>query len=139
VEKSVPEEGRAELEQKHFKILMGQKAYAAAYRVADNLSNAHPDNAELQNELAWTIVTNDSAQSRDLKLAEKLAMRANDAAKGRRPSILDTLARVLFIQGRKEEAIQLQNQAVTVAEGREKEGLQKTLDSYRRGEPPNAE
>jgi hypothetical protein len=72
-------------------------------------------------------------------LAEKLAMRANDAAKGRTPSILDTLARVLFIQGRKEEAIQLQNQAVTVAEGREKEGLQKTLDSYRRGELPNAE
>jgi hypothetical protein len=31
VEKSIPEEGRAELELKRFKILMGQKAYAAAY------------------------------------------------------------------------------------------------------------
>jgi hypothetical protein len=34
-----------------------------------------------------------------------LATRANDAAQGKDPAILDTLARVQFMNGKKEEAV----------------------------------
>ena len=82
------------------------------------------------------LATGEATKLRDLGLAGKIATRANVVAKGRYTNILDTLARVLFMRGKKEAAIQLQEQAVTLAEGEEKAVLQKTLDSYRKGELP---
>jgi hypothetical protein len=93
----------------------------------------------LQNQLAWQIATDDAIKKRDLVLAEKIAMRANDAAKGEDPSILDTVARVLFMRGKKAEAIALQEKAVKQADGGMKKDLQATLDSYKKGELPKAE
>ena len=52
---------------------------------------------------------------------------------------VDTLARVLFMQGQKEEAIELQGKAVHLAEGEMKKSLQKTLDGYRKGELTKAD
>lgn len=135
-EKLIPEDERGELEPLRFKILFGRKDYPAACQLAEKISDAHADDAELQNDLAWTIATGETIEPRALSLAEKIATRANDAAKGRDAQILDTLARVLFMRGKKEAAIQLQEQAVTLAEGEEKAVLQKTLDSYRKGELP---
>ena len=38
-----------------FSILLGRKNYADAYKLAEALSDAHPENAMIQNSLAWTI------------------------------------------------------------------------------------
>jgi len=138
-EKLIPENRQPELEQTRFKILMGRKDYLAAYELAERLSDAHLDDAELQNELAWKIVTDGAIETRGLGIAEKIATRANNAAEGQVPSILDTLARVLFMQGKSEEPIRLQEQAVALDESKAKEGLQKTLESYRKGELPKPE
>ena len=74
-----------------------------------------------------------------MKLAVTIANRANDAAKGKDPGILDTLARALFMEGKKDQAIEVQTKALNLAEADQKDGLQKTLDSYRQGELPKTD
>jgi thiol-disulfide isomerase/thioredoxin len=138
-EKLLPEDQRDGLDSVRFNILIGKGDYTAAYKLAEQISDAHKDNAMLQNQLAWQIATDDAIKKRDLVLAEKIAMRANDAAKGEDPSILDTVARVLFMRGKKAEAIALQEKAVKQADGGMKKDLQATLDSYKKGELPKAE
>jgi len=138
-EKLIPEEGRDGLDLTRFAILIGKKDYSAAYQLAVKVSDAHKDNAMLQNQLAWQIASDEGIGQRDLDLAKKMATRANEAAKGKDPAILDTLARVLFMQGQKEEAIELQGKAVHLAEGEMKNSLQKTLDSYKKGELTKAD
>jgi hypothetical protein len=74
-----------------------------------------------------------------LSLAEKFAVRANQASKGKEAYVLATLARILFLEGKKEEAIQHQEEAVKAAEDNYKPSFQETLDSYRKGILPKLE
>jgi hypothetical protein len=67
-------------------------------------------------------------------VAETVARRANDASGGKDPAILDTLARLMFMQGKKEEAIALQEKAIGLADDDRKAELKKFLDSYKKGE-----
>jgi hypothetical protein len=122
-----------------FHLLIGKKDYPSAYKVAGRLSDANQDNAMLQNQLAWQIATDAAIEERDLALAERIAARANDAAGGKDAAILDTLARVYFMRGKKAEALELQEKAVRLAEGELKEQLQGVLEGYRKGELPKAE
>jgi len=140
VEKLLPEEERDNLDMLRFNILLGKKDYPAAYKLAAKASEAHKDNPELQNAFAWQIVSDDSIEHPDLKLAETIAARANEAAKGKSPGIFDTQARILFMQGKKDEAIQVEEKALKLeTDEDQKKALQKTLDSYKKGELPKAE
>ncbi len=139
VEKLLPEDERDGLDMMRFNIQIGKKDYPAAYKLAEKYSEANKDNAMAQNELAWRIVTDPDIEQRDLDLAETIANRANAAAKGKDAGILDTLARVKFMQGKKEDAIALQEKAVKLAESDQQESLQKSLDSYKKGELPKAD
>ena len=117
-----------------FNILLGKEDYPTAYKIAAKISDAKKDDAQLQNELAWQIATDKKIKQRDLALAEMMATRANDATKGKDAAIIDTLARIRFIQGKKEEAITLQEKAVKLAGEDQKETFQQTLDDYKKGE-----
>jgi len=139
LEKLMPAEERDGMAFPRFQVLLGKKDYPAAYKLASELSDSHQDNAMMQNQLAWDIATKDGIEQRDLKLAEKIATRANDAAKGKDPAILDTLARVLFMNGKKKEAIALQQQAVELADSGNKDQFKGTLQSYQEGKLPKAE
>jgi len=138
-EKMLPEDQRGRLDSARMEIALGQKDYRAFYNLVSRISEAEKESAVQQNELAWRILTDKNIEERDLKLAETLATRANDAAKGKDAGILDTLARAKFMQGKKEEAIDLQGKAVKLAEADQKESLEKVLDSYRKGELPKAD
>jgi hypothetical protein len=129
-----PEGGRDNITLTRFTILLGKKDYRAAYKLAGEFSDTHKSDAAIQNELAWRIVTDPSIEERDLAVAEKLAKRANEAAKGTEPGILDTLSRIAFMQGRRQEAIDLEIKAIAIAKGDVKVILEKTLAGYRRGE-----
>ena len=124
------------LESKRFTILLGKKDYPGAYQLATKLADDHKDNAGMLNYLAWQIVSDKTIEKPDLDLAETLANRGNTAAKGQAPEILDTLARVLFLKGQKEEAIKLQARAVALADPAESAAMMKTLDSYKNGKLP---
>jgi len=139
LEKLLPTKAGASLDMLRFNILLNKGDYPAAYKLAAQVSEAHKDESLLQNELAWKIATQPGLVQRDLPLAETIATRANEAAQGNEAGILDTLARVLFMEGKKEEAVQRETKAVELTQGKEKDALQKVLDSYKRGELPAAE
>ena len=113
------------------------KFYAQLKRLADE----EFDDAEALNEIAWRLLTMKAFEGkRNLPLAEKCAVQAVALTKEGHSDKLDTLARLRWLQGKKEEAIRLQIKAVDKAEaGRMKELLQKTLDSLLKGVLPPAD
>jgi thiol-disulfide isomerase/thioredoxin len=137
MEKLLPADAREGLDAVRFQILLGRKDYAGAYKLGSSISDAHPDNAALQNELAWFIAAQPELEKRDLALAEKMAGRANEATQGKEPAVLDTLARVQFMSGKTNEAVATEQKAVDLADGMGKIMLQKTLMSYQQGKLPD--
>jgi len=89
--------------------------------------------------MAWQLAADKSIEAQGLALAETIATRANEGAKGKDTATLDTLARVWFMQSKRDQAIALQEKAVNLAEGDEKANLQKSLDSYKKGLLPKAD
>jgi hypothetical protein len=130
------DEGRDRLGMARFQLLLDRKDYKAAYKHAARLSESQADNSMLLNELAWRIATGKGIEERDLDLAEKIARRANETTKHKNAEILDTLARVLYMKGEKDSAIEYQAKAVDFAEGSRKKQFQGTLDSYKKGDKP---
>jgi thiol-disulfide isomerase/thioredoxin/tetratricopeptide (TPR) repeat protein len=139
IEKLLPEAEREGVDLTRFGFLLNRKSYQAAYKIAARISEAHPDDAMMQNSLAWTIATKEGLAERDLPLAEKIARRAKAAAKSdfEKAEIFDTLARVLFLKGERKPAIELQEQAVQFATGGRKDQFQNNLEDYRAGRVPN--
>jgi tetratricopeptide (TPR) repeat protein len=131
-----PEDERDQLGMRRFQLLLDRGDYKGAYKVAARLSESHSEDIMMQNELAWRIATRPGIVERDLDLAEKITRRANEAAKGKNAEVLDTLARVLFMKGQKEAAIEYQEKAVEFAEGSRKKLFQGALESYKKGQEP---
>jgi thiol-disulfide isomerase/thioredoxin len=140
IESALPEDERdtPQLSMMRFNLLLAKKDVAAAENIVRKLSDANKDNGMLQNELAWQLVTSKSIEKPNLELADLIATRANEAAKGKDGAILDTLARVKFLKGEKEKAIELQTKAVSLSEGAMKKQLEEILDSYKEGKLPKA-
>jgi len=113
------------------------KFYAQLQKVA----NEEFDDPEALNEIAWRLLTMKAfAKQPNLALAEKCAVQSVKLTKEEHPDKLDTLARLRWLQGKKEEAIRLQIKSVDKAEaGPMKEALQKTLDSMLKGVLPPAD
>ena len=119
-------------------IALGRGDPSKINAMYEKSSQDHSDNAEVQNEIAWDLLTNPRfGKNINLTLAEKCAVRAVALTKEEEADKLDTLARVRWLQGRKEEAIKLQEKAVSKASYLSlKEELQLTLDSLRKGVLP---
>jgi thiol-disulfide isomerase/thioredoxin len=137
--KAVPEERRLAVDMMRIPILMGKGDYTAAYKQISKVSDDNKDNAPLQNELAWQILTDSTIKQRDLKLAEACAIRANDSTQGKEPAVLDTLARAYFMTGRKQQAIETIEKAIKLADSNIKSILEDTLASYKKGELPKVD
>ena len=139
MKKSEPAMGDS-LDTVRFSILLSRKNYTDAYKLAESLSDAHPKNAMLQNSLAWTIATQPGLEKRDLALAEKAVLRANEATQDKEPAVLDTLARIQFMNGKKTEAIATEQKAVNAAaDDGQKRALEKILEDYQQGKLPKAD
>lgn len=136
VEALLPPGERAGVTLARFGLALQKGDHASAFKQAREVSDANKDNAMLQNQLAWELATRPDIKERDMAVLEVLATRANDAAEGEDAAILDTLARVQFMAGKKEEALKTQQKAITKADDDLKEQLQKTLDSYKEGKLP---
>ncbi len=118
-------------------ILFGQRKYNDAYKFAKAFSDNHPTDVCRQNMLAWTIATQESLEPRLLALAEKIAGRANQAAHGKVPYVLDTLARIQFRNGKTNEAVVTGQKAADLAtDEEEKNFYRKCLADYQQGKLP---
>jgi thiol-disulfide isomerase/thioredoxin len=113
------------------------KFYAQLRKAADE----EFDDPEVLNEIAWRLLTMKAfAKQPNLALAEKCAVQSVKLTKEEHSDKLDTLARLRWLQGKKEEAIRLQIKSVDKAEaGPMKEALQKTLDAMLKGILPPAD
>jgi tetratricopeptide (TPR) repeat protein len=132
-EKLMPADQRFELGLQRVFVLLDKKDYTAAYKLAEQMSDAQPENASVQNELAWKIVSDVTIEKPDLALADKMAARAAEASKSQDANVLDTWACVLFMEGKEDRSVTVEEQAVNLSEGRRKQGFQKTLESYQKG------
>ncbi len=81
------------------------------------------------NEAAWQLYLSGTA----LDLAEAMARRAFDDDPN--PGITDTLARVIYLRGAREEAIELQRRAVEQAEGDTAEEFREVMERMEAGRP----
>ncbi len=111
------------------------------YAQLAKLAEEEFDDAEAMNEIAWRLLTMKAFEGkRNLALAEKCAVQAVKLTKETHSDKLDTLARLRWLQGKKEEAIRLQIKSVDKADpGQMKDALQKTLDAMLKGELPPAD
>ena len=98
-----------------FNLLLGAKRYEQASKVGAELADRAiaEKNAGLLNGIAWGIVDPQSNhEKKDLALALRAAEKANEFTKEEDGAILDTLARVWFLKGDVEKAIELQKKAL---------------------------
>jgi thiol-disulfide isomerase/thioredoxin len=139
LEAALPEGHRYYADQYRFNMALGRKDGILAAKVADKIA-AGPNVVPMQfNDLAWRMIITPGMQDLDLALAERLARKGMELTEGEtRANVMDTLARVLFLQDKKDEAIALQEQAVEKANERLKEQMQKVLEAYKKGELPEA-
>ncbi|MGD0090582.1 MAG: hypothetical protein ABSE73_11740, partial [Planctomycetota bacterium] len=118
-------------------LCLRKKDFEEAAKQLVLMSESQPDNIELQNHVAWQIVTDKRIKKPDLELAEKCASRANTLAQGEHVGVLDTLARVRFLQGKKDEAIKLMEEAMAKVQVKGmKDYFAKALESYKKDELP---
>lgn len=107
------------------------KAYALAAKIVDSAIN-QKDAAKL-NMIAWTIVDPEADhEKRDLDLAMKAAVKADEFSGGKDAATIDTVARVYFLKGDVKKAIELQTKAVELAKGPMKDQLIQSLDEYKK-------
>ena len=136
IEKTDPQNATA-AQFMRFQILLAQKKYDDAYKQAQTVSDAHLDNAALQNALASVIFGHPGLEKRNTVLGEKFAERANKAADGKDPGVLDLLARAQFTNDKKKEAIATEQKALAVAEpGQQADVIKANLKSYQDGKLP---
>jgi len=116
-------------------IALGKGDPTRIYKRMETFAEDTRENGGIQNEIAWDLVTNPAFEPRrNLALAEKCALRAVSLSEGpEKAASLDTLARVRFMQGRKDEAIKLQQESVDLAPDELKPELIETLESYKKG------
>ena len=132
-----PEE-KDRLVQARFAIAVGLKkepeAAGAAATLADGMLKS---DATALNEMAWKLATLfPGPKSETLTTAERISRRSVEVEERRNAASLDTLARVCFLQGKKDEALKVQEEAVNLATGPIKGSLEKTLAEYREGKLP---
>jgi thiol-disulfide isomerase/thioredoxin len=95
------------------------------------VAGAYKENPNGLNALAWTIVDPKAKRTdADLELAHSAASAANTITNGANPDVLDTLARVVFLQGDAAQAVQLQQKAVELAPGEAKADFRARLEEY---------
>jgi thiol-disulfide isomerase/thioredoxin len=113
-----------------FQLLLEKKRYEDAYKLGPELFAQFKDQADPLNAIAWMLADDERLEKRDLGLAEKMALRANELTKGEVASVLDTLAKVSAAQGDYAKAVEWETKALAKADEDEKAGMKKTLEIY---------
>lgn len=108
--------------------LLQQRRYEETAELCKEAARLHPDDARVQNDSAWYLLTMSSEKHRDPESALKFGSRAVELTAHRNGLMLDTYALALFETGQLEEAVSVQKQAVKWVPGNLE--LQNRLDEF---------
>jgi thiol-disulfide isomerase/thioredoxin len=120
-------------------VLSGRKDFAGFHALVRKIAAEKPDDAQTQNEMAWMIAANPELEKPDLDLAAELANKALELSKGEDAAILDTAARVNFMRGDKEKALEQERKALSLAPADHTATFEATLAFYEKGELPTVQ
>jgi thiol-disulfide isomerase/thioredoxin len=119
-------------------VLISKGDFDTASKMAIKLSNNNRDDANLQNRVARQLATPTATNSVILDTADLIIQRAIVLTKRRDPQYLDTQAHIAFLQGKKEKAITVETEAISLAEEENKDEFQRALDIYKEDKLPKA-
>jgi thiol-disulfide isomerase/thioredoxin len=123
----------------YFQAISGEDESADQQKLREDLAPKLKNQPEISNNIAWAILTEESVKHRDLEFALNIAKQAVDDSKWKAPHIIDTYARALFDNGKKQDAVEAQEKALAAAPEGEKDQYERTLKSYREGKLPKSE
>ncbi|MBL8745181.1 MAG: redoxin domain-containing protein [Phycisphaerae bacterium] len=119
---------------------VGDKAKAAEIG-RGLLSGPLADNAPLLNGLAYLIIDHDEIkdEDRDFDLALAAVKRADTLEEGKRPEVLDTMARVYFARKEFPAAVEAQEKAISLVDKEDdemKKSFMESLEKYKKAATP---
>ena len=117
----------------YYKVLVALDRQADADALALNVLKVE-DSAGMYDALAWAAYETGKVSAANLVQARK----AHELSGGKDASIVDTLARVLYLSGRQDEATKLVHESLAWAQpGFERALLEQCLADFADGDPPN--
>lgn len=117
--------------QAYYRAVTGAAPAARVKELAKKLEATQSSDAEMLNEIAWTLLDDERIKTRDLKLALTLAQAAVKACGGKDANVVDTYARALFDNGNVNEAINEQKKAIEFCNNPDrKPEFEQTLKRY---------
>jgi hypothetical protein len=117
-------------------VLMGADKFDEAGKLAIQLSDENNDDPFVQYRIARTIANRGATNAAILKKASQFMDRANAPLKGPLPAFLHTQAKIAFLQGKKDRAIQLETDALGLADSLTKDDFAQALDNFKKGKLP---
>jgi tetratricopeptide (TPR) repeat protein len=94
--------------------LTEQKDYAGALRELKSILDSQPNSPIAENNVAWIYATAEDPKVKNPAEALRLARLAVDSSQQPEPSIMDTLAEALLINGKSQEALEMEKKAVSL-------------------------
>jgi thiol-disulfide isomerase/thioredoxin len=138
VEKEQPKQAAQLGSLRYMLGMRGNDSALVAKGAAQLLDSPAGDRPEVLNQVAWSIASKLKDPSAEaLEAASKAATKGVEKTKSEDAALLDTLARVQFMQGKKEDAVKTLEKAVSIAKDEQKEGMEKSLESYKADKLPD--
>ena len=125
----------------HARGIAARQSFRTAHRWYRDAAKAAPNNADIVNEVAWTLTVSDLARLRKARYARKIMTRMMEADERARtsPEFLDTWAATFAANGNFDEAVRLQQLALKEATDADREDvmgiLQEHLDLFMARQP----
>ena len=120
--------------QDYYRAVTGKADAARVEELTQKLELLESTDVNAQNEIAWTLLTDENIKTRNPKLALKFAQAAFDVSGGKNADVLDTYARALFDNGRTADAIKQQQRAIELTSDKDRKAeLHATLKRYESG------
>ncbi|MDB6059090.1 MAG: Redoxin domain protein [Verrucomicrobiales bacterium] len=116
-------------------VLMGENKFDEAGKLALQLGDENKGDPFLQYRIARTIANRSPTNTAILDKANLLMDRAIAQLKGPLPEFLHMQARLAFLQGKKDRAIQLETEAVDLADPLTKHQFAEALEGFKKGKP----
>ncbi len=120
--------------QEYYRVVTGKGDASQLAALTQKLELIESTEVDAQNEIAWTILTDENIKTRNPQLALKFAQAANAAAGGKNADVLETYSRALFDTGDTAAAVKQLQLAIdgTTDPVRQAE-LKTTLRTYQTG------